>query len=65
MSWPLMLDWNVTTTPQPGLNNREFGYNRGFGLGGCSAISKLDSVIDVNWRLVFCCRRYDIHTRFV
>ncbi|KAG7450011.1 aryl-alcohol-oxidase from pleurotus Eryingii [Guyanagaster necrorhizus] len=32
-----LLNWNFTTTPQPGLNNREFGYDRGFGLGGCSA----------------------------
>ncbi|KAK0493186.1 aryl-alcohol oxidase-like protein [Armillaria luteobubalina] len=36
---PSMLDWNFTTIPQPGLNNRTFGYNRGFGLGGCSAIN--------------------------
>ncbi|KAK0226678.1 alcohol oxidase [Armillaria fumosa] len=34
-----LLNWNFTTTPQPGLNNREFGYYRGFGLGGCSAIN--------------------------
>ncbi|KAK0493185.1 alcohol oxidase [Armillaria luteobubalina] len=31
------LDWNFTTTPQPGLNGRAISYSRGFGLGGCSA----------------------------
>ncbi|KAK0222762.1 aryl-alcohol oxidase precursor [Armillaria nabsnona] len=31
------LDWNFTTTPQSGLNGRAFTYQRGFGLGGCSA----------------------------
>ncbi|KAK0196138.1 pyranose dehydrogenase [Armillaria mellea] len=36
---PLLLGWNFTTTPQPGLNNRDFGYVRGLGLGGCSAIN--------------------------
>ncbi|KAK0493181.1 aryl-alcohol-oxidase from pleurotus Eryingii [Armillaria luteobubalina] len=34
-----LLNWNFATTSQPGLNNREFGYYRGFGLGGCSAIN--------------------------
>ncbi len=64
-SRPPIVNWNFTTTPQPSLNNRDFGYSRGFGLGGSSAISKFDSVIEVNWRLVSCCRRDDIHTRFV
>ncbi|PBK82247.1 alcohol oxidase [Armillaria gallica] len=36
---PPLLNWNFTTIPQPGLNNREFAYYRGFGLGGCSAIN--------------------------
>ncbi|KAK0222756.1 pyranose dehydrogenase [Armillaria nabsnona] len=36
---PPLLNWNFTTTPQPGLNNRESAYYRGFGLGGCSAIN--------------------------
>ncbi|KAK0214705.1 pyranose dehydrogenase [Armillaria nabsnona] len=38
-SRPPMVNWNFTTTPQPSLNNRDFGYNRGFGLGGSSAIN--------------------------
>ncbi|KAI0754900.1 alcohol oxidase [Daedaleopsis nitida] len=32
-------DWNYTTTPQPGLNNRSVGYPRGFVLGGSTAIN--------------------------
>ncbi|PBK65509.1 alcohol oxidase [Armillaria solidipes] len=36
---PSMLGWNFTTIPQPGLNNRNIDYYRGFGLGGCSAIN--------------------------
>ncbi|KAK0448898.1 alcohol oxidase [Desarmillaria tabescens] len=36
---PTLLNWNFTTTLQPGLNNRSFPYYRGFGLGGCSAIN--------------------------
>ncbi|KAJ7640140.1 hypothetical protein B0H17DRAFT_1105990, partial [Mycena rosella] len=31
-------DWNYTTTPQSGLNNRSINYPQGFGLGGSSAI---------------------------
>ena len=34
-------DWNFTTTPQEGLNNRQILYPRGFVLGGSTAISKL------------------------
>ncbi|KAF7368166.1 GMC oxidoreductase [Mycena venus] len=30
-------DWNYTTTPQPGLNNRTAGYPRARILGGCSS----------------------------
>ncbi|KAK0196131.1 aryl-alcohol oxidase [Armillaria mellea] len=33
------LDWNFTTTPQPGLNGRAISYPRGFGLGGSSAVN--------------------------
>ncbi len=33
------LDWNFTTTEQPGLNGREISYPRGYGLGGSSAVS--------------------------
>ncbi|KAJ7629918.1 alcohol oxidase [Mycena rosella] len=32
-------DWNYTTTPQSGLNNRSISYARGFGLGGSSAVN--------------------------
>ncbi|KAF7315923.1 Alcohol oxidase [Mycena indigotica] len=34
-------DWNFTTTPQPGLNNRAVPYPRGFILGGTSAVNYL------------------------
>jgi len=34
-------DWNYTTTPQSGLNDRAMAYPRGFVLGGSSSISKL------------------------
>ncbi|KAG7450010.1 pyranose dehydrogenase [Guyanagaster necrorhizus] len=33
------LDWNFTTTSQPGLNGRALPFPRGFGLGGTSAIN--------------------------
>ncbi|KAG7439444.1 aryl-alcohol oxidase precursor [Guyanagaster necrorhizus] len=33
------LDWNYTTIPQAGLNNRPISYPRGFGLGGSSAVN--------------------------
>ncbi|KAG7450008.1 aryl-alcohol oxidase precursor [Guyanagaster necrorhizus] len=33
------LDWNFTTTPQPGFNGRAIPYPRGFGLGGSSAVN--------------------------
>ncbi|PBK94153.1 pyranose dehydrogenase [Armillaria gallica] len=33
------LDWNFTTTQQPGLNGRAIPFTRGFGLGGSSAIN--------------------------
>ncbi|KAK0472980.1 alcohol oxidase [Armillaria novae-zelandiae] len=33
------LDWNYTTVPQSGLNNRPISYPRGFGLGGSSAVN--------------------------
>ncbi|KAF7362801.1 Choline dehydrogenase, mitochondrial [Mycena venus] len=32
-------DWNYTTTPQVGLNNRSMPYNRGFVLGGSSSVN--------------------------
>ncbi|KAI3393710.1 hypothetical protein diail_3805 [Diaporthe ilicicola] len=32
-------DWNFTTTPQPGLNNRRISANRGKVLGGSSALN--------------------------
>ncbi|KAF7362799.1 Choline dehydrogenase, mitochondrial [Mycena venus] len=32
-------DWNYTTTPQVGLNNRSIAYNRGFVLGGSSSVN--------------------------
>ncbi|KAF7362800.1 Choline dehydrogenase, mitochondrial [Mycena venus] len=32
-------DWNYTTTPQVGLNNRSIPYNRGFVLGGSSSVN--------------------------
>lgn len=32
-------DWNFTTTPQPGLNNRQIPSNRGRVLGGSSALN--------------------------
>ncbi|PBK94035.1 alcohol oxidase [Armillaria gallica] len=35
------LDWNFTTTKQPGLNQRSIAYPRGFGLGGSSAINSM------------------------
>ncbi|KAK0491668.1 GMC oxidoreductase-domain-containing protein [Armillaria novae-zelandiae] len=35
------LDWNFTTTKQPGLNQRSITYPRGFGLGGSSAINSM------------------------
>ncbi|KAG7450013.1 alcohol oxidase [Guyanagaster necrorhizus] len=41
LTHPPLQNWNFTTTPQPGLNNRNFAYIRGFGLGGCSAINGL------------------------
>lgn len=34
-------DWNFTTTPQPGLNNRSIAANRGRVLGGSSALNLL------------------------
>ncbi|KAK0212181.1 aryl-alcohol oxidase [Desarmillaria ectypa] len=34
-----LLDWNFTTTPQPGFNGRAIPYPRGFGLGGSSAVN--------------------------
>ncbi|KAG7098364.1 hypothetical protein E1B28_000322 [Marasmius oreades] len=33
------VDWNYTTTPMPGLNNRSVAYPRGFVLGGSSSIN--------------------------
>lgn len=33
-------DWNYSTVPQTGLNNRVLAYPRGFILGGSSAISE-------------------------
>ncbi|KAK0184513.1 alcohol oxidase [Armillaria mellea] len=33
------LDWNFTTTEQPGLNGRSIPFSRGFGLGGSSAVN--------------------------
>ncbi|PBK84346.1 alcohol oxidase [Armillaria gallica] len=35
------LDWNFTTTPQPGFNGRAVSYPRGFGLGGSSAVNNM------------------------
>ncbi|KAK0439241.1 aryl-alcohol oxidase precursor [Desarmillaria tabescens] len=35
------LDWNFTTTEQPGLNRRSIPYPRGYGLGGSSAINSM------------------------
>jgi choline dehydrogenase-like flavoprotein len=35
------LDWNFTTTLQPGLNNRSVAYARGKVLGGSSSINYL------------------------
>lgn len=37
------LDWNYTTTPQAGLNQRTLPYARGHVLGGSSAISVLST----------------------
>ncbi|KAF9458889.1 aryl-alcohol oxidase [Collybia nuda] len=34
-----MLDWNFTTTPQPGLNNRAIAYPRGRLLGGSTSVN--------------------------
>ncbi|KAK0229807.1 aryl-alcohol oxidase precursor, partial [Armillaria nabsnona] len=34
-----LLDWNFTTTEQPGLNGRSIPFPRGFGLGGSSAVN--------------------------
>ncbi|KAF8512598.1 aryl-alcohol oxidase [Hysterangium stoloniferum] len=34
-------DWNYTTIPQPGANNRVIGYSRGFILGGCTSLNRL------------------------
>ncbi|KAK0224244.1 aryl-alcohol oxidase precursor [Armillaria fumosa] len=33
------LDWNFTTTEQPGLNGRSISFPRGFGLGGSTAVN--------------------------
>ncbi|KAK0222755.1 aryl-alcohol oxidase precursor [Armillaria nabsnona] len=33
------LDWNFTTTPQPGFDGRSVPYSRGFGLGGCGTVN--------------------------
>ncbi|KAK0463301.1 alcohol oxidase [Armillaria novae-zelandiae] len=33
------LDWNFTTTEQPGLNGRSISFPRGFGLGGSSTVN--------------------------
>ncbi|KAJ7158319.1 alcohol oxidase [Mycena crocata] len=33
------VDWNFTTTPQPGLNGRAIPYPRGFVLGGSSSVN--------------------------
>ena len=35
-----IVDWNYTSTPQPGLNGRSIEIPRGFVLGGSSSISK-------------------------
>ncbi|KAF5360407.1 hypothetical protein D9756_004427 [Leucocoprinus leucothites] len=35
--WKSRVDWNYTTVPQPGLNNRAVDYPRGKVLGGCSS----------------------------
>ncbi|KAK0460486.1 alcohol oxidase [Desarmillaria tabescens] len=35
------LDWNYTTTAQPGLNGRSISFPRGYGLGGSSAVNYL------------------------
>ncbi|KAK7689665.1 hypothetical protein QCA50_007460 [Cerrena zonata] len=35
------VDWNFTTTPQTGLNNRVIPYTRGFVLGGSSSVNLL------------------------
>ncbi|KAF9461095.1 aryl-alcohol oxidase precursor [Collybia nuda] len=34
-----ILDWNFTTTPQPGLNNRAISYPRGRVLGGSTSVN--------------------------
>lgn len=34
-----VLDWNYTTTPQPGYNGRSIQYPRGRVLGGSSTVS--------------------------
>jgi len=34
-------DWNYTTIPQPGLNNRAIFYSRGFVLGGSTSLSRM------------------------
>lgn len=34
------VDWNYTTTPQPGFNNRAIVFERGYVLGGSSSISQ-------------------------
>ncbi|KAK0470383.1 aryl-alcohol oxidase precursor [Desarmillaria tabescens] len=38
------LDWNFTTTEQPGLNGRSIPFSRGFGLGGSSAINGMSYI---------------------
>ncbi|KAK0499336.1 GMC oxidoreductase-domain-containing protein [Armillaria luteobubalina] len=38
------LDWNFTTSAQPGLNGRAIHFSRGFGLGGSSAINGMSYI---------------------
>ncbi len=57
------LDWNFTTTKQPGLNGHSITYPRGYGLEESSAIStSLYTFVQNTW-LLMCMSDYMLYTR--
>lgn len=44
----MLQDWNFTTTPVEGLNNRVLEYPRGFVLGGSTSISERHAHLSVH-----------------
>ena len=58
-------DWNYTSIPQLGLNNRSLSIQRGYILGGSSSVSEYRLYTMSNPGIYFKNRWYGVYARFL